>query len=151
MFQVKARKIFFAILLFSLSTIISSSYSNFDSNQKSIAFAQTPGSPVPENTYTDPGAGPIPEDNSTDNIGNGPIPEDNPTSLDNSTNPGLPDFGNLTSTGAPIDVTTIDNNATSQSSSSSSTVPEFGSLAGMIITISIIGIIVASKKFRLHF
>lgn len=138
----KTRKILFTILLFSLSAIISSSYSNFDLNQKSSAFAQTP------DPSTDPGAGPIPEDNST-NIGNGPIPEDNSTNNSISP-PGLSDFDNLTSSGSPSEVITIDNNATSQGSSTSA-VPEFGSLATMIITISVIGIIVASKKVRLYF
>ena len=142
MIQEKTRKIFFTVMLFSLSAIILSSYSNFDLNQKSIAFAQTP------DPLTDPGSGPIPEDNST-NIGNGPIPEDNSTSF---TTPDITGAENRTDTALPSDINfTADNNATSQVTSNPPAVPEFGPLAGMIITISVIGVIVASKKFRLQF
>lgn len=135
-------KIFFTVMLFSLSAIILSSYSNFDLNQKSSAFAQTP------DPLADPGSGPIPEDNST-YIGNGPIPEDNSTSF---TAPDITSPENRTDTALPGDINfTADNNATSQVTSSSPAIPEFGPLAGMIITISVIGVIVASKKFRLYF
>ena len=141
MLQEKTRKIFFTVMLFSLSAIISSSYSNFDLNQKSNAFAQT------SDPFTDPGAGPIPEDNST-YIGNGPIPEDNSTSF---TTPDITSPVNQTDTALPGDINfPVDNNTTSQVTNPPA-IPEFGSLAGMIITISVIGVIVASRKFRLHF
>ena len=131
MLHEKSRKIFFTILLFSLSAIILSSCSNFYSNQKSSAFAQT------YDPSTDPGAGPIPEDNST-YIASGPIPEDNSTSF---TTPDMTSPENQTNTILQSDI-----NATGGSTTSQGTIPEFGSLTGMIVTISVIGVIVATKK-----
>ena len=169
----KTGKILFTILLFSLSAMISSSF-NVDESQKSIVFAQSPGSfanravdPVPENDYS--GNGPIPEDNSTDVI-TGPIPEDN--SIGNgggaftgtSGNQGLSDFNNLTNTGLPADVASIVNNATNQgtgtgfSPASQGTtqtnppsVPEFGSIASIVLVVSIISIVMLSARTKLRF
>jgi hypothetical protein len=79
--NIKKRNILFIALFLTLFSIISSSY-DINLNQKLNAFAQTPDS------FYDPGAGPIPEDNSTD-LGNGPIPKDN------SSPPAIPEFGPL--------------------------------------------------------
>ncbi len=130
MFQVKTRKIVFTVLLFSLSAIILSSYSNFDLNQKSIAFAQTdPSAQTPDPT-ADLGAGPIPENNSTD-MGNGPIPEDNSTSsmpVDNSTSFTTPDISgpeNQTDTALPGEInSTVDNTIPQVTSSPPATPPQ---------------------------
>lgn len=164
MLEGKANKILFMMLLFSLSTVISSSYDNMDLNKNQNAFAQTSGphnsraDPVPENDYT-PGNGPIPEDNSTD-IGNGPIPEDNSASTNNSLNPpGMSDFDSLTNSGLPDDVNSIVNNATNQVNSTGfspalqgttqtnpPSVPEFGSLAPIILVIAISSMIIFRTK-----
>jgi predicted secreted protein with PEFG-CTERM motif len=142
MFHGKIREIFLTVMLFSFSAIILSSYYNFDLNQKSSAFAQTP------DPLTDPGSGPIPEDN-TSNIANGPIPEDNSTSF---VPPDITSTDNQTDTFLPSDInSTAENNATSQVVSNPPAVPEFGSLAWMIITISIIGVLVISRGYRFQF
>ncbi|MDE1769174.1 MAG: hypothetical protein KGI28_01295 [Thaumarchaeota archaeon] len=162
MVQGKTKKILLTMLLFSLSAIISSSYSSFDLNQKFNAFAQAPSDPsaqTPDPSTQDPdstadlGAGPIPEDNSTDNLGADPIPEDNSTSLTppDISSPDITNPENQTDTTLPGDInSTVDNTIPQGTTSSSSAVPEFGPLAGMIITISVIGVIVASRKFRLY-
>ena len=141
MSQGRIKKIFFTVMLFSLSAIILSSYSNCDLNQKSNAFAQT------SDPLADPGSGPIPEDNSTSNLGTGPIPEDNSTSF---TTPDISSPENRTDTPLPGEINSTVDNTIPQVTSNPPAVPEFGPLAGMIITISIMGVIVATKKFRLH-
>jgi predicted secreted protein with PEFG-CTERM motif len=80
-------------------------------------------------------------DNSTDDLGS--LPTDNSTDLnslleDNSTTVGSSSTGS-TSEGTP------------QSSTSGTTVPEFGSIASMILVISIISIIIISARTRLKF
>ena len=86
-------------------------------------------------------------DNSTDDLGS--LPTDNSTDLDsllvdNSTVLGLNSTGNPTSGGST-------SGGTSQSSTSGTTVPEFGSIASMILVLSIISIIIISARTRLKF
>ena len=145
----KSKKIFFVMMLFSLSAVILFSYDNIDLGQKSNAFAQTTNpstgrgtNPVPENAYADIGNGPIPEDNST-YIGNGPIPEDN------SVNPPVwPGSDNLTNANLPNDTSSVDN-TTSQEQTQTNTpsIPEFGPLASVILIIAISSAILFRRKF----
>ena len=148
MVEAKARKIFFSMMLFSLSVVIMYSYDNIDLDQKLNAFAQTSSStgngtsPVPDNAYANIGNGPIPEDNSTD-IGNGPIPEDN------SVNPPVwPGSDNLTNSGLPNDTSPVDNNTAYQGpiQTSPPSIPEFGPLASVIFIIAISSVILFRRK-----
>jgi predicted secreted protein with PEFG-CTERM motif len=145
MIEEKARKIFFAMMFFSLSALILSFYdNNIGVGEKSSAFAQTTNLP------TDNGANsPIPEDNSTD-IGNGPIPEDNSANSDNSINPAGSGSDNLTNSGLPNDTSPV-NDTVYQGpiQTNPPSIPEFGSFASVILIIAVSSMILFRRKLSI--
>jgi predicted secreted protein with PEFG-CTERM motif len=123
------------ILVTSLSSFFLTYYIDYTINH--VAFAQDYGA----------SSGPVPQDNMTNgnngtDTGPGPIPQDNSTGIDSINNGNPPDLGlpadNMSTYGT---MTTSGNN----------TVPEFGSIAILVLVISIISIVVISSKSRLGF